>query len=184
MRYKTLGDVVRRQDIFCWWPLPPRWLYVLCSFRKKILPLFTCQYFRPLPHRIWGDKETDYFFIKIDMKYDRMKIHAKHMGRCAYCGVEIALKDMQVDHIVPRANFREYNQNHNLWLEHVDCLGNLAPACRKCNHYKSTFDLETFRKQLSKQLERLQKNTNYRLAKMYWQVVEKPNPIVFYFETV
>ena len=47
-------------------------------------------------------------------KHDRIKIHAKHRGRCAYCGAEIALKDMQVDHIVPKANFREYNHNYKL----------------------------------------------------------------------
>jgi len=34
-------------------------------------------------------------------KINRELVHSKFGGRCAYCGVEITIKQMQVDHIVP-----------------------------------------------------------------------------------
>ena len=36
------------------------------------------------------------------MKIDRAKIWAKFGGKCAYCGCEISLKDMQIGHIKPK----------------------------------------------------------------------------------
>ncbi len=35
------------------------------------------------------------------MKIDRQQVYDKCDGHCAYCGVEITLKQMQVDHIQP-----------------------------------------------------------------------------------
>ena len=31
----------------------------------------------------------------------RLKVYDKYRGHCAYCGKEIVMKDMQVDHIIP-----------------------------------------------------------------------------------
>ena len=41
--------------------------------------------------------------------------------------VEITIKEMQADHVVP------------LHLGGADEISNLYPACRACNHYKSTY---------------------------------------------
>ncbi len=124
------------------------------------------------------------------MKIDRQEIYDKFHWHCAYCGIEIDIKAMQVEHIIPKANFDMYVCNKfkvppfltHLRKWHENHPDNLFPSCRKCNHYKNTFDLETFRRELGKQLERLQDNTNYKLAKMYWRIQDTPNEIIFYFE--
>lgn len=65
--------------------------------------------------------------------FERQQIYDKFGGCCAYCGCEITIKEMQADHVVP------------LYLGGADDISNLYPACRACNHYKSTFDVEKFR---------------------------------------
>ena len=35
-------------------------------------------------------------------KEDRIKVWVKYVHHCAYCGKEIKLEDMQVDHFVPK----------------------------------------------------------------------------------
>ncbi len=47
-------------------------------------------------------------------KQIREQVYQKYNGRCAYCGHEIAIKDMQVDHIIPKRlggadSFENYN---------------------------------------------------------------------------
>lgn len=126
------------------------------------------------------------------IKIYRDEVHEKCNWRCAYCGIEISLKEMQVEHMIPKANFEIYVGNWfkvppflkhlRLWQEnHSD---NLFPSCRKCNHYKSTMDLESFRREISKQLERVQENFNYSMAKRYWLIQETPKEIKFFFETI
>ena len=51
--------------------------------------------------------------------------------------------------------------------EQLNDISNFIPACRQCNLYKSTFELEEFR---------------YRLAVKYGLIEEKKRPIVFCFE--
>lgn len=108
----------------------------------------------------------------------RKQVYAKYNGHCAYCGCELAYKDMQVDHIesVERA----------FWMgkEADNSINNYNPACRQCNFYKSTYPLEMFRENITKtMIPNLQKNFNYRLAIKYGFVEEKEiKPVVFYFE--
>ena len=124
-------------------------------------------------------------------KQQRIEIHTKFGGKCAYCGKEIELKDMQVDHIIPQRNFVQHVQNKfriPIFLSHLtekdmNHPDNLHPTCRTCNKWKDTFDLETFRNELSKQTERLNLySSNYRIAKMYNQIIETKEKIVFFFE--
>jgi 5-methylcytosine-specific restriction endonuclease McrA len=125
-------------------------------------------------------------------KQQRIEIHAKFGGKCAYCGADIQLKDMQVDHIIPQRNFERHVHDKSskvpeflrtLSIFDVDNINNLHPACRTCNKWKDTFDLETFRNELSKQTERLNLySANYRIAKMYNQIIETKEKIVFFFE--
>lgn len=101
----------------------------------------------------------------------RAQVHAKYDGRCAYCGVEISQKGMQVDHFKPR-----YHGG-------TDDLENLYPACHGCNNYKLTFSIEELRQQIAMQPERAaQKSVNYRLALRYGLIQETGAPVVFYFE--
>lgn len=125
------------------------------------------------------------------MKSDkRLDIYGKFKGHCAYCGLKIKFKDMQVDHIIPKSFFHIHLRNHwqpeflkHLGDDDVNHIDNLFPSCRKCNGFKKTFPLHLFRSELEMQVKRtIKTSTNYRFAKLYNQVVETPKPIVFYFE--
>lgn len=107
----------------------------------------------------------------------RKAVYDKYNGRCAYCGKEIEMKEMQVDHVKPLAFFRG-----------TDDIDNLLPACRRCNFYKDTRSIEGFRKMLKGIPDRLKENGSrspltYNLALQYGMVVETGlERIEFHFE--
>lgn len=124
-------------------------------------------------------------------KQTRQAVYDKFNGRCAYCGEEIRLKEMQVDHIIPQSYFVEHVTKQfriteflkHLTIYDVNHIDNLHPACRVCNKWKSAHDLWFFRNELSQQIKRLnERSSNYRIAKKYNQIEEKQSPIIFYFE--
>lgn len=102
---------------------------------------------------------------------DRQKILDKFGGRCAYCGV-LPTGKLQVDHIIPKENFKRYVEKKRVppFLKHltvndVNHIDNLFPACQPCNFYKSCMELETFRIELLKIWLRLYKTSFiYRTA--------------------
>ncbi len=104
-------------------------------------------------------------------KHTRLKVYQKYNGHCAYCGFELALKEMQVDHIQSVYSYDGAND-----------IENYNPACRMCNFYKSTMSVEDFREQLGKILSRLEKVFIFRLAKKYGLIREIKEPVIFYFE--
>ena len=101
----------------------------------------------------------------------RKQVYEKYNGHCAYCGCDLAYKDMQVDHVTS-----VYGNNGS------NDIDNLMPACRMCNFYKSTFTLDKFRKNLETLHERLLKLFIYRLALKYGLISEHKKDVVFYFE--
>ena len=104
----------------------------------------------------------------------RQQVYDKYDGHCAYCGCNISMKELQVDHFAPVYLFGD-NTNIN----------NLMPSCRMCNYYKSTLTISKFREQLSLLLDRLNRdNFTYRLAKKYNLIIENEEtlPIKFYYE--
>ena len=73
---------------------------------------------------------------------DRDLIRKKFGGRCAYCGTKLSQERrgdnaLHIDHVHPRR------------LGGTDDAENLVPACRRCNHYKKTFSIDEFRRELS-----------------------------------
>lgn len=73
---------------------------------------------------------------------DRDLICKKFGSRCAYCGKPLEPgrsgdNALQIDHVHPRH------------LGGTDDIDNLVPACRRCNHYKKTFSIDEFRRELS-----------------------------------
>lgn len=111
-------------------------------------------------------------------KETRQRVYDKYNGRCAYCGCELELKDMQVGHL-KSVYLSEYKG------EQVDeSFDNYMPACRSCNFYKSTFGLETFRDRIqSIMLKELKKNFSFKFLNRYGIVkVSEQNPLQFYFE--
>lgn len=59
-----------------------------------------------------------------------------------------------------------------------------AKAIKHRNNYKSTFGLETFRKEIGLLVERLNKTfTQYKIAKRFGLIEETGIQVEFYFET-
>lgn len=123
----------------------------------------------------------------------REQVWNKYNCRCAYCGEQIELKKMQVDHIIPKSDFI-YHVKNKIWipdfLKHltpidVDNIDNLNPACQVCNNWKRSHVLEVFRNELHEQIKRLNLySSNYRIAKKYGLLEETLKPVVFYFEKI
>ncbi len=105
-------------------------------------------------------------------KEQRMAVYNKFGGHCAYCGCEIDLSNMQVDHIKA------------LERGGTDDMDNLYPACRSCNHYKHTFTVEDFREALERMPSVLMRDSvTYKIAVRFGIIKHISNPkVVFYFE--
>ena len=103
----------------------------------------------------------------------RIAVYEKYGGRCAYCGREIAYKDMQGDHFIPKRGWSESGS---------DDLSNLMPSCRMCNHYKRANTLETFRTYIQEIPRKLRQNYIFKVGVVYGNVIENEKPIVFFFE--
>jgi 5-methylcytosine-specific restriction endonuclease McrA len=104
-------------------------------------------------------------------KQIREQVYQKYNGRCAYCGHEITLKEMQVDHIVPQR------------LGGADSLENYNPSCRICNHYKRATRLETWRTVfLGELISRIKKIYIVKVAERYGMITFHEWDKKFYFE--
>lgn len=115
-------------------------------------------------------------------KKTRQQIFEKYHGHCAYCGVEIDLKSMQVDHI--RSKYIS-NFSHQIEMAeyNLDDVRNLNPSCRRCNNFKAEMGIERFRSELQKQVKRGRKySVNFRMAEKFGQIKITESPILFYFE--
>jgi uncharacterized protein (TIGR02646 family) len=121
----------------------------------------------------------------------RKQVHEKCGGHCAYCGEDITLKAMQVDHIKPKRDYHRWSDGHyycpvqgRIKVTHgVDDIENLNPSCRKCNNFKTAMSLEEFRRELESQVARARRySVNFRMAEKYGLIQAEERPIVFYFE--
>jgi hypothetical protein len=117
-------------------------------------------------------------------KIDRQEVYNKCSGHCAYCGIEITFKQMQVDHIKPLYRNDKVETLEAWGVERgTDEMDNLNPSCSRCNKWKSTFSLEMFRTIVEKSIDRMERDTpNFRLARDYDLIEVKPIKVVFYFE--
>jgi len=124
-------------------------------------------------------------------KGTRLLVYKKYDGHCAYCGKEIQMKDMQVDHIVPvmKSYYGAKEEAEKVRKMISDGsfneVGNLMPACRACNFYKSMNDIDGFRKRIQTQLEHTCRSTfQTKLAMQYGIIEYKPWDGKFYFERI
>lgn len=108
-------------------------------------------------------------------KKTRLAVYKKFDGHCAYCGREIAYKDMQVDHFQPLRAWGIDDAG-------TDDISNLMPSCRMCNHYKRANSLETFRRYIQEIPKKLHDNYIYKVGVVYGNVIENEKPIKFHFE--
>lgn len=114
----------------------------------------------------------------------REQVYNKCDGHCGYCGKEITIKQMQVDHIKPLYRNDKVTTLEVWGVERgTDDFENLMPSCARCNRWKSTFNLEMFRKEIGLQIERLNNHSNnYRMAKDFGLIEEVDSSVIFYFE--
>jgi len=128
----------------------------------------------------------------------RQEVYDKFDGHCAYCGERIPICKMQVDHIIPQSLLHEgiipenrievinkcWNQTYEITgiVKELNEINNLMPSCRKCNFYKSSFTISTFRNNMKTIHERLRKPFIFKLAEKYGIVEVKEWDGLFYFE--
>ena len=113
-------------------------------------------------------------------RVEREKVYARCNGRCAYCGTKIELKNMQVDHVIPMEFYKLYQAEGF----DLDMMDNYLPACRSCNHYKSTMMLEKFRSAIENYPYVLARDSvTYRNAVRFDVVRPAPKKVQFYFES-
>ena len=104
---------------------------------------------------------------------ERNDFYKMYGGRCAYCGVKITFRGMQIDHKIPLA------------INGDDTKENMLPACRSCNKYKHTLDVEGFREYLSGIPKRVRRDDiAFQVGERYGLLQENKVPVVFYFEKV
>lgn len=110
-------------------------------------------------------------------KQVRQKVYEKYNGHCAYCGCELDIKNMQVDHI--DAVYRAEVEGR----EASDSIDNFNPSCRMCNFYKGTAKIEEFRKKLlTFQAVYFPEHFHTRLAHKYSMMTFAKWDGKFYFE--
>lgn len=121
----------------------------------------------------------------------RRLVYEKYNGHCAYCGKVIAMKDMQVDHIIPIAKSsygikNEVEKVRKMFDDgSINAIDNLMPACRSCNFYKGISDIEGFRRSIKQTLEHTcRQSFQVRLAMQYGIITHTPWNEEFYFEQI
>lgn len=116
----------------------------------------------------------------------RLAVYAKCQGHCGYCGMAITLKQMQVDHMMPKAFPSLSAERIDGVLVHgVDKLPNLMPSCRGCNHYKRELSVEGFRQAMITLHERINKIYIVKVGVNFGMLAEALRfDGVFYFEKV
>jgi len=100
----------------------------------------------------------------------RQQVLEKYNNRCAYCGHDLTLKTMQVDH---------KQSKHTGGTDNID---NLMPSCRLCNHYKRAQSIEAFRVCVQGMLRKLEKIYIFKVAQKYDMINWRGWDGRFYFE--
>lgn len=117
----------------------------------------------------------------------RQSVFEKYKGHCAYCGKEIDIKDMQVDHAIAYAQSvygRDWEKVSEMIFDGtINNVDNLMPACRACNYYKGVGDIEQFRNRIKNQLDHTCRGTfQARLAIQFGIIEYHEWDGKFYFE--
>lgn len=112
------------------------------------------------------------------MKIDRQKVYEKYGCKCGYCGRDLKIKEMQVDHITPQCMRNNYLDTD------INDFINLMPTCRRCNHYKRGDNLEQFRRKMKTLHERVCSHYIGKVALDFGIVKITPFSGRFYFETL
>ena len=109
----------------------------------------------------------------------RERVHQKFGGHCAYCGLAIEYKQMQVDHYYPQCKAKFYARHSKI---DVHAEENLMPTCRRCNHYKRARTPKQFKELMQTLHERIESIYIMKVAVDFGIATIKPFDGLFYFE--
>lgn len=126
-------------------------------------------------------------------KKQRKEVWDKSDGVCWYCGCNLPEKGWHADHFEPigRENRYEWDREkkrYNTTLIRIlrpqlDTIENTVPSCRPCNLYKSSYDIEWWRKLISRAPEIQRKaNSGFRAGERFGLIEVHEQPVVFWFE--
>jgi len=82
--------------------------------------------------------------MSISLKIRQQVLHICG-GYCAYCGITVDMRTMQVDHAEPKCSWQWHRKGDST---DPNDITNLMPSCRWCNHYKRSHSIAGFRKVL------------------------------------
>lgn len=112
-------------------------------------------------------------------KKQRQEVWNKSDGHCWYCGSTLPEKGWHADHVEPIYRDKKFGTQK----PRNDIIENIVPACATCNLFKNVFNLEQFRYELSRQVDRARETSiNFRMAEKFEQIEATRSPIVFWFE--
>lgn len=125
-------------------------------------------------------------------KKQREALRGMFGGRCAYCGNELGER-WHADHVEPVRRELKLVRGDDMRSRLVptgalerpenDHIGNLMPSCAPCNIRKHAASVEDFRHGMQRSLDVARAASSaYRHALRFGLLVEKPGPVVFYFE--
>lgn len=112
----------------------------------------------------------------------RQKVYEKYDGHCAYCGIALDIKDMQVDHFIPKDMEALFTTGNVQGMNSVDDYGNLMPSCRMCNHYKRANSLDMFRRYIEEIPRKCRNDYIYKIGVRYGLIEDHERNVRFYFE--
>lgn len=114
------------------------------------------------------------------MNKERHEIYNKTGGFCYYCG-NILRKTWHEDHVKPVIRNPYSGEVTN---QENDNTANKVPACPRCNRWKSSMSVESFRYVIENLITVLNRDSpQYRMAKDYGLIEETGKGVKFYFES-
>lgn len=126
-------------------------------------------------------------------KKQRIELHGKFGGRCAYCGCELPER-WHADHFIPckrdletrcDADGRMRLTSVGSGIPGTNVMENMMPSCPPCNISKGSNTLEGWRYWIAGHVNSLNSyHPIYRLAKNYGLIVETGAAVTFYFERI
>ncbi|MGN7287551.1 HNH endonuclease [Shouchella rhizosphaerae] len=114
------------------------------------------------------------------MNKNRKLIWEKTNGHCWYCGIKLGEKGWHIDHVEP---VKRNLVTGEMSKPERDSNENKVPACASCNLNKHSLPLETWREVIKGYVTSLNRDsTQYKVAKRYGLIEEKPIEVRFWFE--
>lgn len=115
------------------------------------------------------------------MNKKRQAIFEKTGGKCLYCGCDLAGTRWQADHVHP---IIRHPEKGTCVHPEFDTDENLYPSCGPCNNFKSSYDVEGFRRKVNEQFVNVLKySTGARqLDRLGLLSINSSDSIKFWFE--